>query len=614
MTNQLKLVDGHLSLTLDPKIPKHISIQLRYFGFRFLDNKFISEINDQNPQEIIDFFNVNKINLVIAKDVNDLVQRKNKQKNDFEVKIKDLTELKKTKNFDNFKNEINFLKLLPRKLKYHQIESFLHLFEAKSSANFSVPGSGKTSVVLSFYEILKKRKLVDAVFVIGPKNCFGAWQSEFLETLGRESSSIFLSQSNKNRSSIYDDDVQSELYVCSFQTLTNDVKKKKIVNFFKRSRFLFVVDEAHNIKKIEGIWSKALLQVSKLSKYKVILTGTPRPNQHKDFYNYLDFLYPNQKILSSEEKATLEHMIREKRKDEASELLRKKIFPFFVRVTKKELGLSKPFFHKPIIIKMNHIEEKVYDAIITNIKYYSKRKFLENIDFISKLRKARIMRLRQTCSHVSNLTKISTLDILENEDVTNTPIIRELILEYQKNEVPAKYQTLERMILEFSKKKKKVLVWTNFILTASFIKKKLQEKQINVQKVSGETSIEKREEIKDEFNNPESQLQVIIANPKACSESMSLHKDCQNAIYYDLSYNAAEFLQSLDRIHRVGGSEKKPVNYYFLNYKNSVDEKIFTRVRQKADEQMQVIEKGNLLFSDSNEDEDYDELYKSMNL
>ena len=45
---------------------------------------------------------------------------------------------------------------------------------------------------------------------------------------------------------------------------------------------------------------------------------------------------------------------------------------------------------------------------------------------------------------------------------------------------------------------------------------------------------------------------VMIANPAACSEGISLHTACHDAIYVDRSYNAAHYLQSLDRIHRLG--------------------------------------------------------------
>jgi hypothetical protein len=45
---------------------------------------------------------------------------------------------------------------------------------------------------------------------------------------------------------------------------------------------------------------------------------------------------------------------------------------------------------------------------------------------------------------------------------------------------------------------------------------------------------------------------VIIANPAAAGEGISLHEACHNAIYLDRSYNTTHYLQSIDRIHRLG--------------------------------------------------------------
>jgi hypothetical protein len=45
---------------------------------------------------------------------------------------------------------------------------------------------------------------------------------------------------------------------------------------------------------------------------------------------------------------------------------------------------------------------------------------------------------------------------------------------------------------------------------------------------------------------------VLITNPSSCSESISLHRSCRNAIYLDRTYDCAQFLQSIDRIHRLG--------------------------------------------------------------
>ena len=129
---------------------------------------------------------------------------------------------------------------------------------------------------------------------------------------------------------------------------------------------------------------------------------------------------------------------------------------------------------------------------------------------------------------------------------------------------------------------------------------------------------ETREDIRNEFVDPNSGLDILIANPAACSESISLHKTCFHAIYYDLSYNCAQYLQSLDRIHRVGGSEKKQANYYFLQYKHTIDRDIKNNLDEKAKRMYDLIEKDYSIYSldmfeEVNEDiSAYDRLFREQ--
>ena len=67
--------------------------------------------------------------------------------------------------------------------------------------------------------------------------------------------------------------------------------------------------------------------------------------------------------------------------------------------------------------------------------------------------------------------------------------------------------------------------------------------------INGTVSGEDRQVAINNFKNGNSM--VMIANPATLAESISLHKCCQNAIYVNRNYNAAQFIQSKDRIHRI---------------------------------------------------------------
>ena len=117
-----------------------------------------------------------------------------------------------------------------------------------------------------------------------------------------------------------------------------------------------------------------------------------------------------------------------------------------------------------------------------------------------------------------------------------------------------------------------------------------------------------REAIIKEFNNLHSGLNVLIANPFAVAESISLHKACHNAIYLERSFNAAHFIQSKDRIHRYGLPNGTQTNYYYLVSQDSIDETINERLDIKEQRLIEIMENMPIpLFSnvsDTGGDED----------
>ncbi len=86
------------------------------------------------------------------------------------------------------------------------------------------------------------------------------------------------------------------------------------------------------------------------------------------------------------------------------------------------------------------------------------------------------------------------------------------------------------------------------------------------------------------------ECRVLIANPAACAESISLHTACHDAIYLDRSFNCAHYLQSLDRIHRLGLSSSVKTCYHILLAEETVDEVVHNRLKVKMQTMRQVLE------------------------
>ena len=81
---------------------------------------------------------------------------------------------------------------------------------------------------------------------------------------------------------------------------------------------------------------------------------------------------------------------------------------------------------------------------------------------------------------------------------------------------------------------------------------------------------------------------VMIANPAAAGEGISLHRACHHAIYLDRSFNAAHYLQSVDRIHRLGLDRNSKPRVEILEARGTVDARVNERLNAKL-EAMKII-------------------------
>ena len=517
-----------------------------------------------------------------------------------------------------------FLNSIPRKLKAHQFKSALHLLTVKNGANFSVPGSGKTSVVLSIFHMLRQKNIVDALFVVGPPSCFTPWRDEYTETLGDAPTfDVFAGGDIEDRRSKYLIDINSvrSLYLTSFQTLHND--RQQVRTLFKDQgiRFFYVIDEAHYIKKLEGSWASAVLEVAPFAERRCILTGTPFPQSYSDAFNLFDILWPVSPPISQKDKMKISFHINQEEYECAANILQDSIDPLFYRVRKSELGLAPQVFQEPILVEMNKCEKRVYDSILDKIKIESKSDYLRDLDLTLRLRRGRMMRLRQCLSYANLLA--SVLDKYDENLYKDDLSLAQLIHNYDKFESPGKLEMLVEIVRGLREKGEKVVIWSNFVKTLELISKTLTNLGYGTRLIYGATPPEREGDLSDEgtrekyirdFISKESGVDILVANPAACAESISLHKTCSNAVYYDLSYNCAQYLQSLDRIHRVGGSENKKSYYHFLQYADTLDQKILENLKDKASRMRHIINQDYPIYSLDMFDEDgdlalYDKLF-----
>ncbi|MCE2440557.1 MAG: DEAD/DEAH box helicase, partial [Candidatus Latescibacteria bacterium] len=513
-------------------------------------------------------------------------------------------------------------KPIPRRLKEHQIKAALHLLSVSNGANFSVPGSGKTTVVLTVFESLRQQWHVDALYVVGPPACFGPWRCEYQDVLGVTPSYQILAGGDvevRRTKYLVNQESVADLYLTTFQTLQRDWEQVRELFQHQGVKFYFVVDEAHYVKQPGGAWATAVLNVADFAVRRAVLTGTPFPLGFSDAFNLFDILWPEAKPISDQDRHRIEFLANKKQYQDAQSCLNKTIGPLFYRVRKSDLGLAPQIFHPPITIPMNKFERKIYDAILDRIEYLSATDYMRDIDLLVTLRKGRMMRMRQCLSYPA-LLSVAVTDYNE-ELLDDSTSLGDIIKHYDKLETPAKVTRLVHLVHDHLQRGKKVVIWSNFVRTLEMLRDMLIP-ITGVRLIYGATPTERtaisdvltRDEIIREFVDPDSGIEVLVANPAACAESISLHKACYTAVYYDLSYNCAQYLQSLDRIHRVGGSENRPADYYFLQYEDTIDSDILVNVQRKAKLMNDIVDQEYAIYSldmftDDDELQAYDRLF-----
>ena len=275
------------------------------------------------------------------------------------------------------------------------------------------------------------------------------------------------------------------------------------------------------------------------------------------------------------------------------------IEPFFIRVKKSDLGIPQATEHEPIVVPMGETQRRIYDVI--EKKYMSDIVSSKDDWFRQDLVKARLLRMMQAATN-PNLLSVPLKNFASFEGFDSDAVAEDasLISDILKLETPAKFVKARELIEGIIADGGKVIVWAIYIKNILDFEKYLLSCGIPCKTLYGATpvatgeeeedEVETREKIIAEFHKADSSFKVIIANPFAVSESISLHKACHNAIYMERSFNAAHFIQSKDRIHRYGLKPGTITNYYYLLSEGSIDEVIHNRLIEKETRLRDIIE------------------------
>jgi len=476
-----------------------------------------------------------------------------------------------------------------RPLRERQMWDSFYLCAMKKASNFSVPGSGKTASVLGVYAYLKAKEAICRIVVICPKNAFGSWIDEFAACFGEKDPLRVLNihdpkyknTEDRRKAILYESGI-SNLVLVNYESV-GGVEEALCEIIGEKS--LLVFDEVHKIKRVGGEYAGHSLAVAEKASYVIAMTGTPIPNSYLDVYNLLKVLFPD------EYNTFFDFSTAMLRNPDSADInaINDKLQPFFCRTTKDQLGVPKANGDSICSVPATENENRMMEIL--------KMKYRKN-----KL--ALFIRLLQLESNPKMLLQNLDLedfrylldDSVDADEIDYADYSDEVKTLIGNMGISEKFRQCVNLVESLVHQKKTVVVWCIFVDSIRRVEAELEAKGIKTCCVYGEVPLDERQDIIHSFQNGD--IQVLITNPHTLAESVSLHKVCHDAVYFEYSYNLVHLLQSKDRIHRLGLPDGQYTQYHFmqLSYQTkeegawSLDSAVYERLKEKEQTMLNAID------------------------
>lgn len=239
---------------------------------------------------------------------------------------------------------------------------------------------------------------------------------------------------------------------------------------------------------------KVLYEVTKNTRYRVALTGTPLPNGYIDLYNIISLLHDDYTssyfgMYHSELIATDRAF---KNTGVQNNELNRLIQPFYMRVSKNDLNVPPANPDHIVEIEVNKSEKELYQKIGAEYKSFQK---------MIKYQEVGIVPFK--CS-----------DIDDNEE--------EVSVDFSKVNLDEYYTTkINRFLRTLKEGNRKCVVWCLFVDSINLITNILQKEGYKAQAIYGSVPQDERDRIIDKFNYS-NEIEIIVTNPATLAESVSI--------------------------------------------------------------------------------------------
>lgn len=371
-------------------------------------------------------------------------------------------------------------------IKKHQMSVANHLFHNRGAIVVHSVGTGKTLSAVATAQCLLLNNIVEKVIVVTPTSLQSNFKSQ-MKMYG-------LNDENEDF---------APYHFYTIQRLVNDIENKKVISSDKS---LIIIDEAHNLRTIDGSRIEPILKYAKKAEKILLLTATPLINYQYDIINLIS-------LIKSDKPISIEYFNKlatdKTKKKEFKEYL-SDIFSFYIK--------DKP--------DPNFPKKKVLEVFLPMDDKYLK--LYENVER-GEVNKIPDFKDKNIQVFYNGLRRAS--NILERK----SPKV-EWVIKKMNSEPDAKY-----------------IIFSHFInMGIKPIMKYLDSKKISYESVTGDLSIEQRQKSVDNYNNGVSKIMFVS---KAGSEGLDL-KNTSYIIILESAWN----LNSIEQIIGRGVRYKSHIN------------------------------------------------------
>src|SRR6056300_1246249 len=458
----------------------------------------------------------------------------------------------------------------------HQETALQKSYNKKNFGYFMEMGCGKSKVLIDNITWLYEEGKIDTAIVVAPKGVYRNWQISEIPTHLPEDIEhevyVWSANPNKGQREKLSDGVEKReklrILLVNVEGFGASKKVAQYVDHFTRgSSFLLAVDESTTIKNPKAKRTKALVSIGQSAAYKRILTGSPVTKSPMDLYAQCGFM--NKKLLGFASYYSFQgrYAITKTQRMGAHSFLQivgyrnldelsTKLDTFSYRVTKEE-ALDLP--------------DKVYTTREVGVTDEQRQHYMtlkkqaiamfDNGDLVTAPAViTQLLRLQQVlCGHIKT----------DDGD----------LIEFPTKRLDALKETIEEMT-------GKVIIWSRFRYDIKKISDELRRIHGPGAVVTyfGDTTDEQRQQAIKDFQFGDARF--FVANPQTAGFGLTLTA-ATNVIYYANDFDLATRMQSEDRCHRIGQSNR--VTYVDLITPGSIDQRIVRALRDKIDLSAQAL-------------------------